>query len=64
MAMNAFLEKKFIRRFMLRMSKDRTPVKDVTGEPLYFPTKAQAKTYRDNALEDMTISVGPDHRKW
>ena len=48
---------------MLRMS-DRTPVKDVTGEPMYFSTKSQAKSYRDAMSEDMTISVGPDHRKW
>lgn len=48
---------------MLRMS-DRTPVKDVTGEPLYFSTKSQAKAYRDNMSEAMTVCVGPDHRKW
>ena len=52
------------RRFILRMTKNRTPVKDVTGEPLYFTTKDKAKTYRDSTSEDMTISVGPDHRKW
>ena len=53
-----------VRRYMLRMTKNRTPVKDVTGEPLYFSTKDGAKAYRDSTSEDMTISVGPDHRKW
>lgn len=53
----------FSRRFMLRM-KDRTPVKDVTGEPVFFSTRTQAKAYRDSLSEATTISIGPDHRKW
>lgn len=53
----------FKRRFMLR-TVSRAPVKDVTGEPLYFETKAQAKAYRNSTSEALVISPGPDHRKW
>lgn len=51
------------RRFMLRMA-NRTPVKDVCGEPLYFVSKSEAKAYRETSMEDMVVSPGPDHRKW
>lgn len=52
------------RRFMLRMP-DRTPIKDTTtGEPLWFQTKSQAKAYRDQTSGNLTVSHGPDHRKW
>lgn len=63
MSMNSGEKGDFKRRYMLR-DKDRTPVKDVTGEPLYFSRKGQAKTYRDSVSEDLTVSIGPDHRKW
>lgn len=56
-------EVKQSRRFILRTA-DRSVLKDVTGEPLYFSTKVQAKAYRSSTSEDLVISPGPDHRKW
>lgn len=52
-----------VRRWMLRMA-NRTPIRDVTGEPLWFSTKDQAKAYRASTDEDLVVSYGPDHRKW
>ena len=51
------------RRYMLR-DEDRRPIKDVTGEPLWFLRKTDAKSYRDQMAEGCVISCGPDHRKW
>lgn len=51
------------RRYMLRQD-DRGVIKDVTGKPIYFESKRQAKTYRDSTNDGVVVSPGPDHKSW
>lgn len=52
------------RLFVLRRGKGGSIVKDDDGQPLYFPTKVDAKRMRDSIGKDVVVSFGIDHRKF